>query len=101
MKIRNKGPLVTPGTFFNPDGSVTGTPKDKVTHIVCRRAADFGGAMGGSIPPTAARDRCDTCNAEVVYNPDDPKAAAMIAAGATRRCQRCSGIEPLPFGAPS
>lgn len=100
---RPKYVTVTPGMYVttNHKGDVIhagDTPPLPVTHVTCRRVADFGGAMGGVIPTGAGRDRCDTCNCEVVYNPD-PKSLGMqhVAAGATRRCQPCSGIEPMPF----
>jgi len=94
---RSKFVTVEPGKFFDPAKGVSTGAHSKVDTVTCRRVADFGGAMGGTIPPGAGRDRCDMCNAEVVYNPADPIAQAFIDAGATRRCQRCNGIEPLPF----
>lgn len=98
MKIRSpKFVSVKPGQFFDSKVGVTPEPTTPVTHVICRRVSDYGGRMGGKVPAGAEFAQCDTCGEKVAYNPNDPRAAAFVAAGATRRCQRCAGIEPLPF----
>lgn len=93
MKIR-------PGNFVNIDENgkrtVTNAPIKRVLWIECRRAADFGKKWGLEIPPTAARTTCHTCKAPIIFNPNDERARAMVAAGAVRRCLQCADIEPLP-----
>lgn len=87
-----------PGTYVDvgPNGAtITTTPVDVVTRIACRRAADFGGAMGGSIPPNAVHGKCTECKAPIVWNPATDQNPLLV--GVPKICLQCYGITPLPF----
>jgi hypothetical protein len=83
---------VDAGKYYGvtPTGRMVQVPAATPDVVICRRVADF---PANQPPAGAALEPCARCGEVIAFNPHGPYPDRP------RACQRCCGIEPLPFGA--